>query len=103
MGTTNSTNRHQQRPQPLTYPGQRAQMARNPNWQPPPSRTETSATGARAPLASTAISEPGAYSISRNPQGSMQVYRVIVPSNVSPNQEFQVYGKLRLFLLLATM
>jgi len=89
MGTTNSTNRPPQRPEPLTYPGQRAQMARNPNWQPPPSRTETPA---RAPLAATAVSGPGAYSISRNPQGPMQVFRVIVPSNVSPNQEFQVYA-----------
>jgi hypothetical protein len=79
----------------MTYPGQRAQMSRNPNWQPPPPpRTETPATGARAPLATTATSEPGAYSISRNHQGPMQVYRVTVPPNVSPNQEFQVYGKI---------
>lgn len=77
----------------MTYPGQRAQMSRNPNWQPPASRTQTPFVGARPrPPAAMAISGPGAYSISRNSQGSTQVYRVIIPPNVVPNQEFQVYA-----------
>lgn len=47
--------------------------------QPSPSITNTST-----------ISRPGAYSISREGAGPTQVYRVQIPSEVRPGQEFQV-------------
>ena len=49
-------------------------------------------SGARPPAATT-ISAPGAYSISRNAGANSQVFRVEIPQNVSPGQEFQVYGE----------
>jgi len=81
-------------------------MSRNLNWQGGGggARTSTAAStsassAAAAPTtrpppssASTTISQPGAYTIVRNAQGSPQVFRVTIPSNVAPNQEFQVYA-----------
>jgi len=65
-------------------------MTRNPNWQ--SATTPSTSAGSGASAAATAISRPGAYTISRNSEGSMQVFRVTIPPNVQPNQEFQVYG-----------
>jgi hypothetical protein len=105
MGSATSRN---DAPRLSNYPGQRSsvpQMTRNPSWQNGRTRTATAAStsassGTAAPTtrppsssASSTISHPGAYTISRNAQGSPQVFRVTIPSNVSPNQEFQVYGE----------
>jgi hypothetical protein len=91
MGASSSSaNRNPNRPSPASYPGQRpqSQMQRNPNW-----HANQSNNSSGAPAA-TAISRPGAYSVSRSTsRGSTQVFRVTVPPNVVPNQEFQVYGK----------
>jgi len=75
-----------------SYPGDRS-MSRNPNWRPPGSTAPTTTTTTRPPPSASTISRPGAYTISRNAQGSPQVFRVIIPPNVAPNQEFQVYGE----------
>jgi hypothetical protein len=80
------------------YPGDRT-MGRNPNWRPPGSTAPNPNTAAgrasttRPPPSATTISRPGAYTISRNAQGSPQVFRVTIPPNVGLNQEFQVYGE----------
>lgn len=47
------------------------------------------------PLTAQTISRPGAYSISRNDAGPTQVFRVVVPAGVGPNQEFQVHAGAR--------
>lgn len=69
-------------------------MQRNPNWHLSQSRSNGSSGSAPA----ATISRPGAYSISRNSStsGNMQVFRVTVPNNVMPNQEFQVYAGSRI-------
>eukprot|EP00979_Chaetoceros_neogracilis_P018839 scaffold11289_cov256-Chaetoceros_neogracile.AAC.1 len=73
-------------------------MGRNPNWRPPGSTAPNPNTAAgrasttRPPPSATTISRPGAYTISRNAQGSPQVFRVTIPPNVGLNQEFQVYA-----------
>lgn len=90
------------RPTPMNYPGQRNQMQRNPNWN---TNQQPNATASRVGngnanangTATSTISRPGAYGITRNTSSSnMQVYRVVVPPNVRPNQEFQVYAGSRI-------
>eukprot|EP00558_Chaetoceros_sp_UNC1202_P011287 CAMPEP_0197256880 /NCGR_PEP_ID=MMETSP1429-20130617/76865_1 /TAXON_ID=49237 /ORGANISM="Chaetoceros sp., Strain UNC1202" /LENGTH=83 /DNA_ID=CAMNT_0042720579 /DNA_START=34 /DNA_END=282 /DNA_ORIENTATION=+ len=64
-----------------TYPGQRAQMQRNPNYAastpvaPPPAGAVGSRNADRASTATSTISRPGSYAISRNSTGSNQVFR----------------------------
>ncbi len=95
------------RPTPMNYPGQRNQMQRNPNRN---TNQQPNATASRVGngngngngnangTATSTISRPGAYGITRNTSSSnMQVYRVVVPPNVRPNQEFQVYGEFNFF------
>ena len=91
------------RPTSMNYPGQRNQMQRNPNWN---ANQQPNATASRIGngnanangSATSTISRPGAYGITRNTSSSnMQVYRVVVPPNVRPNQEFQVYGEFNFF------
>jgi len=96
------------------YPGQRPSSSGSSSMQPnpaytrrhttsiastaPPSSNSTSTTSNRnsnTPTAQT-LSSPGAYSISRNSTGSTQVFRVTIPSNVRPGQEFQVYAGTRI-------
>lgn len=56
------------------------------------SRTPTSLP----PSATTStLSRPGAYSITRNATGPTQVFRVQIPHEVQPNQEFQVIAGTR--------
>ncbi len=55
--------------------------------------TAVAATAAAAPSVTTPntiISRPGAYAISREGAGPTQVYRVQIPAEVRPGQEFQV-------------
>ncbi len=53
-------------------------------------------TGSSMPsVRATSSSRPGAYSVSSG-QGRGQVFRVMVPNNVQPGQEFQVYAGTRL-------
>jgi hypothetical protein len=89
------------RPTPMNYPGQRNQMQRNPNTNQQPNATASRVGNGNANANGTAtstISRPGAYGITRNTSSSnMQVYRVVVPPNVRPNQEFQVYGEFNFF------
>lgn len=73
-----------------SYPGARPQMQHNPSWRPP----NQASSGNRSSSGTATINGPGAYSISRNATGSPQLYRVTIPPNIRPNQEFQVYGKL---------
>lgn len=93
MGGGNSTQRNSN-----MYPGSRAQMQRNPNFNSATqtqSRTPGTATAsARPPAASTTISSPGAYSISRNSSAGAgpSLFRVNIPQNIRPGQEFQVYA-----------
>jgi len=42
----------------------------------------------------TTLSRPGAYSISREGAGPTQVFRVQIPSEVRPGQEFQVSSRI---------
>jgi len=88
------------RPTPMNYPGQRNQMQRNPNTNQQPNATASRVGNGNANANGTAtstISRPGAYGITRNTSSSnMQVYRVVVPPNVRPNQEFQVYAGSRI-------
>ena len=49
------------------------------------------------PISANTISQPGAYSISRNNNNSNnnttnEVFRVAIPPNIQPNDEFQVYA-----------
>ncbi len=93
-----------------SYPGARASGSRPVAMQPNPNytRNQNSSTGqstsrprlrmppsSSAPTAQT-ISQPGAYSISRNSAASSEVFRVRIPHNVRPNQEFQVYAGSRI-------
>lgn len=76
-----------------TYPGQ---MQRNPHFNPRlnSNRASTSPSG---PTVTQTISEPGAYSISRdNSSSSTQLYRVHIPHNIRPGQDFQVYAGTRI-------
>jgi len=58
--------------------------------------TASSASAASASTASsTTNSVPGAYSVRRSASGPTQVFRVTVPSGVSPGSEFQVYAGAR--------
>ena len=91
-----------------SYPGQRhpgGSMQPNPSFvrrhnnsnnQP----NSASTTGPRPSGSSSSgvrtISQPGAFSISRNSSSSPDVYRVRIPSNVRPGEEFQVYAGSRL-------
>ena len=92
MGGGNSTQRSS------SYPGARAQMQRNPNFNAATqanARTSGAATAtARPPAASQTISAPGAYSISRNNSSGAgsSLFRVNIPQNIRPGQEFQVYA-----------
>ena len=45
----------------------------------------------------TTLSRPGAYSISREGAGPTQVFRVQIPSEVRPGQEFQVSSRIFCF------
>ena len=93
MGGGNSTQRS-------SYPGSRAQMQRNPDFNAATqsqSNARTSGTAsatARPPAASQTISTPGAYSISRNNSSGAgaSLFRVNIPQNIRPGQEFQVYA-----------
>lgn len=71
-----------------SYPGARPQMQHNPSWRPP---TQAS-SGNRSSSGTATINGPGAFSISRNATGSPQLFRVTIPQNTRPNQEFQVYA-----------
>jgi len=54
----------------------------------------TASATARPPAASQTISTPGAYSISRNNSSGAgaSLFRVNIPQNIRPGQEFQVYA-----------
>lgn len=91
-----------------SYPGQRhpgGSMQPNPSYVRRHDNStnrpnSTSTTGPRASGSSSSgvrtISQPGAFSISRNSTTSPDVYRVRIPPNVRPGQEFQVYAGSRL-------
>jgi hypothetical protein len=71
-------------------------MQRNLNWHLSQSRSGASSTSGGGGTTTT-ISRPGAYSITRDARrGPTQVYRVMVPQNVTANQEFQVYAGSRI-------
>lgn len=114
MGTSASTGRppaSSASSSTFTYPG--SNRGRNNNNRRNPSSSSTSSTtrvaaGARPPPHPTSslntyatstpngfISRPGAYSISHDPSGPTQVYRVQIPAEVLPGQEFQVVAGTR--------
>lgn len=71
-----------------TYPGQ---MQRNPNWRLNSNYRSSSTT------ATQTITEPGAYSISRdNSSSSPQIFRVRIPDHIREGQDFQVYAGTRI-------
>ena len=85
------------------YPGQRGstapRMQPNPNYerrqdqnqsQNNPNRLRTSTVNP------SVISRPGAYCINRNETAAPELFRVRIPRNVGPNQEFQVYAGSRM-------
>lgn len=86
-------------------------MERNPNFNAAtpsggrgssaPSRPSSNAgggagAGGSGPPAASTISRPGAYSIARNSSAGSSVFRVNIPQNVAPGQEFQVYAGSRI-------
>lgn len=76
-----------------TYPGQ---MQRNPHFN-PRLNSDRGSTSPLGPTVTQTISEPGAYSISRdNSSSSTQIYRVHIPHNIRPGQDFQVYAGTRI-------
>lgn len=124
MGTSASTGRppaSSASSSTFNYPG--SNRGRNNNHRRNPSSSSTSSTtrvaaGARPPPHPTTslntnvtttpaptqtpastpngvISRPGAYSISHDPAGPTQVYRVQIPTEVRPGQEFQVVAGTR--------
>lgn len=89
------------------YPGQRQSsssnvtgMHRNPSYE-QNQRNRTSRASTTAPpnpasqAATNTISQPGAYSIARNATSPPDVFRVRIPDNVQPNQEFSVFAGTR--------
>ena len=60
-----------------------------------PTTTTTAPTQTSASTPNGVISRPGAYSISHDPAGPTQVYRVQIPMEVRPGQEFQVVAGTR--------
>lgn len=109
MGTTGSSMHN-------TYPGQRqtsrSMMQPNPNYvrnqnntnirrgsttapsssSSPTSNNSNNNNDPSQPPAARTLSTPGAYSISRNSTASNEVFRVRIPQNIRPNQEFPVYA-----------
>lgn len=87
------------------YPGQRGQpssssaMRPNPAYQRRTGNSNTRPSSTTRPRISSTpnvISRPGAYSINRNSNSNPDLFRVRIPNNVGPNQEFQVYAGSRI-------
>ncbi|KAL9184141.1 hypothetical protein ACHAXT_002227 [Thalassiosira profunda] len=62
---------------------------------PPRNSSTASSATSSASTSATALSRPGAYSISREGAGPTQVFRVQIPREVRPGQEFQVIAGAR--------
>ena len=101
MGNTSSSNNRRRQHGTSAYPAQRNRVASsnvansrisstvNSSVVTAASSINTEQSSASSTVAATALSRPGAYSVTRSDQGS-QVFRVQIPLGVQPGQVFEV-------------